>query len=276
LVHGDEKAYDMARSLLPSTGRKAAREHKALITRSTRHAVRGRMNRLELDPDAADGCHDLDADSTREMRYVVWQRRSRDKVNPFQRWARAVTTELPRDDRLTRVRGLLPQGLIGEHALDHLKRNKHFESTAEKEVEDARWRAYRLQRRAWKNLDRGLLAELLRELVRVPGGQRAFNDHLKQACATCWSLRRGRDGRRHVVWHGKGPTRLLLGVHDVLPFLEVLTHPGWRAPPRKGMPSLPEATHAAHTFLRAFHAHRGDLAATLAALPRRTLPKASR
>jgi hypothetical protein len=234
------------------------------------------MNRLELDPDAADGRPDLDADSTRELRHVVWHRRQRDKVNPFQRWARAVTAELPRDDRLERVRGLLPRGLIGEHALSHLSWDEHFETTAEKEIDEARWRAYRLQRREWKNLDRGLLAELLRELVRVPGGQRAFNDHLKQACATGWSHQRGRDGRRHVVWHGKGPTRLLLGAHDVLPFLEVLSHPGWRAPPPKGTPSLPEATHAAHTFLRAFRAHRGDLVATLAALPRRKLPEHTR
>ncbi|QSQ22543.1 hypothetical protein JY651_46800 [Pyxidicoccus parkwayensis] len=271
LVHGDDKAYEMARSLLPSTGRKVARKDKALITRGSRHAARGRMTLLEQDPESADDCPDLDEDTTLEIRHVVWRRRLRDKVNPFQRWARALTADLPRDNRLKRVRGLLPQGLIGEHALDHLSGDAHFESTAEKEIEEARRRAYRRQRRG-RHLDPGLLAELLRELVRVPGGQRAFNDYLKQACATCWTHQRGHDGRRHVVWHGKGPTRLLMGVHDVLPFLQVLTHDRWRAPPLKGTPSLPEATQAAYTFLGSFREHHGDLAATLAAIPRRQLP----
>lgn len=233
------------------------------------------MTRLERDLESADDCPDLDADSALEMRHVVWRRRAADKVNPFQRWARAVTADLPREQRLTHVRGVLPQGLIGEHALSHLSRDEHFENPQELELRQARRLAWQRGRRNGR-LDRGLLAQLLRQLLQVPGGQRAFNDHLKRACATHWSHQRGHDGRRHVVWHGQGPTRLLLGEHDVLPFLEALGPRPWNAPPLKGTPSLPEATKAGHDFLRAFHAQRGDLAATLASLPRRVLQKASR
>ncbi|MCY1019445.1 hypothetical protein [Pyxidicoccus sp. MSG2] len=226
------------------------------------------MNQLEHDPELADDCPDLDADSTRKMRRVVWGRRARDKVNPFQRWARAVTADLPRDVRLSHVRGALPEGLIGEHALSHLSWDTHFESTAERELREARQRAWRLQRR-WRalELDRGLLATLLRRLLLLPGGQRAFNDYLKRACAMSRTLQRGHDGRRHRVLHGPGPIRLLLGTHDVRPFLAVLTRPTWGAPPTAPPPMLPEAHRAAHDFLRAFHQQRGDLAATLAALP---------
>ncbi len=268
MVHGDDKAYEMARSLLPSTGRKAARKARAAISRSTRHAVRGRMTGLERDPDFADDCPDLDADSTRKMRRVVWGRRARDKVNPFQRWARAVTADLPRDERLSHVRGVLPEGLIGEHALSHLSWDTHFESTTERELHEARQRAWRLQRR-WNasELDRGLLATLLRRLLLLPGGQRAFNDHLKRACAMTQTVQRGHDGRHHQVLHGRGPIRLLLGTHDVRPFLAALTRPTWGAPPTDAPPMLPEARQAAHGFLRVFHQQRGDLAATLEALP---------
>lgn len=275
LVYGDDKAYEMARSLLPSTGRKGAREARAHVSRSTRHAVRGQLARLTRDVELADDSPDLDADSTREMRLVVWRRRSADKVQPFQRWARAITRELPRDSRLKHVRGVLPEGLIGEHALSHLSWDAHFESTAERELREARQRLWHRHRKG-SDLDHGLLAQLLRHLLRVPGGQRAFNDHLKRATAMRAFLKRGRDGRRHVVLHGGGGTpRLLLGLHDVLPFLDAMAWRPWNAPPPDSALGRPVAGQAARDFLRELHRQRGNLAATLAALPHRALPPAA-
>lgn len=276
MVYGDDKAYEMARGLLPSTGREGARKARASISRSTRHAVRGRMAQVARDVESADDCPDLDEDSTHEMRYVVWRRRSADKVNPFQRWARAITRELPRESRLKHVRGKLPEGLIGEHALSHLSWDAHFESTTEQELREARQRVWRRERRGW-DLDRGLLAQLLRHLLRVPGGQKAFNDHLKRASASRAFVKRGRDGRRRVVLHGEGPPRQLLGVHDVLPFLDefasTMARRSWHPAPPEGAPGVP--TQAVLDFLRAFHQQRGNLSATLAVLPRRALPPAS-
>jgi hypothetical protein len=271
LVYGDDKAYEMARSLLPSTGRKQAREARVHISRGTRRTVRGRVAQLARDADAAEDCPDLDADSAREMRYVVWRRQAADKVNPFQRWARAITRELPRDARLKHVRGVLPEGLIGEHALSHLERDAHFESAMDQEQREAHRRMLRRRRR---DLDPGLHAQLLRQLLRVPGGQRAFNDYLKHETAQRAFVRRGRGGRRTVVLHGEGPPRLLLGVHDVLPFLEAIAHRAWRQPPPESAMGRPTAGKEARDFLREFHKQRGNLAATLAALPRRVLPPA--
>ena len=272
MLYGDDKAYEMARSLLPSTGRRQARKARARVSRNTRRTHRVRVAGLARDAEPAEDCAELTGDSSLEMRHVVWHRRARDKVNPFQRWARAQTRDLPRDSRLPHVRGLLPQGLIGEHALGHLSWDLHFESTAELELDEARraaWQRQRREGRPW--LDRGLLAQLLRRLLLLPGGQRAFNDFLKRACARGWTYKRGHDGRRHVVWHGLESIRLLRGVHDVLPFLDALepalTRP-WALSSTERVP--PEA---AHTFLRAFHEQHGDLAATLAALPRQPLPR---
>lgn len=275
MLDGDDKSYDMARSLLPSTGRKAAREARASVTRRHRHVSRGRMAHLEREPEAADDDADLREDSHREMRYVVDRRRDKDKVNPFQRWARAVTADLPRDQRLEHVRGLLPRGVIGEHALSHLRWDAHFRTPREVEYGESLRRALRARRRD-QFVDPGLHAQLLRHLLRLPGGQRAFNDHLKRACATHWTWQRGHDGRRHVVWHGRGTPRLLLGEHDVRPFLDSLRHYRWNETPPEHARSVPEAIKAARDFLRELHHQRGDLAATLAALAWRPLPRASR
>ncbi len=272
MVYGEDKAYEMARSLLPSTGRRQARKARALVSRGTRRTHRARVARLALDADEADDCPELDGDSSLEMRYVVWRRRGADKVNPFRRWAREQTRDLPRDSRLPHVRGLLPQGLIGEHALSHLSWDRHFESTAALELQEARREAWLRRRRAENpQLDRGLLAQLLRQLLLLPEGQRAFNDFLKRTCARGWAYKRGHDGRRRVVWHGLESIRVLRGTHDVLPFLDAiapaLTRP-WALTASERLPS-----EAAQTFLRTFHQQRGNLAATLAHLPAAPLPR---
>src|SRR5215217_3423815 len=124
--------------------------------------------------------------------------------------------------------------------------------------------------------ERGLMAQLLRQLLRLPTGQKSFNGYLKRASATRWSRQWGHDGRRHVVLHGGDAPRLLLGAHDVLPFLDDLgikSHQvsSW-SHPRPHAPIRPVAL----KFLRAFHQLGGDLTATLAALPVPVLTNLSR
>ncbi|MFY0562914.1 hypothetical protein ACN28E_03635 [Archangium lansingense] len=92
-------------------------------------------------------------------------------------------------------------------------------------------------------MERGEQAELLRTLLRAPGGHRAFN--------------------RFVTG------RKLLGQHDVLPFLAAM----WGQPrgtrhDRWTQPSGPYANQASsvNKFLRMFKKHRGDVEATVNAL----------
>jgi hypothetical protein len=256
-----DKTRDMARSLLPSAGRKGARKARAHVSRRTRHrasAALDAVRRSLLNADAAPG---LDVDSSRDMRSVVTRRRYKDKVAPFQRWARAVTADAPRESRLSQVRGLLPRGLIGEHALSHLKSDRHFESEHAR-MRQAAWRAERRAHRRGNVTDRGHQAELLRQLLALPDGQRTFNAHLKRCTATHARWARGRDGRRHLVFLGPRPPRLLLGVHDVLAFLDDLA--------RRDTPT--QVWEAVHAFLRAFHRCHGDLEATLHKVPVPRLP----
>ncbi|WP_342376707.1 hypothetical protein NVS55_35865 [Myxococcus stipitatus] len=192
---------------------------------------------------------------------VAFRRRA-DKVNPFLRWARQRTQDQPRELRVGLMRGALPEGVIGRHALTHLREDDHFMTATELAWRDAR-RARSPQSRG---AERGLRAQLLRALLLLPGGQKAFNTYLKQSCAESWSLELGRDGKEHVVLHGSKPLRLLMGAHDVLAFLDDLesqdTALRTRHPNKHASTQYP-----AEHFLNTFHRLGGDLVATVAALP---------
>jgi hypothetical protein len=250
----------MARSLLPSKWRKGARKERALIHRGSRREPREAMSRLAREPE---GWEDLptpgDASSV-EIGHLVRHRRYADKVNPFIRWATAVTRELPRESRLSHVRGLVPRGVIGEHALVHLERTEAFESLTEREWRYAHWWG-RSSKSGW--MERGEQAQLLRQVLQVPEGHRTFNRWLRyhpNATYVRWGNK--------VIWTTRG-VRTLLGLHDVLPFLDTV---GRMTRSRDGRqwwgPAQPQndTFQVMERFLRAFKQCRGDVAATLTEL----------
>jgi hypothetical protein len=254
MVYGEEKIRDMARSLLPSTRRKRARNTRGLLHRASRRTARLELTRLERDPEAFEDLPGPDGGRSQEICYMVQDRRSADKVNPFVRWATATTRELPRESRLSHIQGLLPKGVIGEHALSHLKRAKAF-----RDPRKDHWR------RAWLSrspqiewMDRGEQAELLRAVLAAPGGHRAFNRWL-------WAHHAASSN----PWYQPELPRPLRGFHDVLSFLdEVGAYTRWYFGKRTWQPRFPnsEPFEATEAFLRAFKQSRGDVAATLKAL----------
>ncbi|MDP3500028.1 MAG: hypothetical protein Q8S33_06840 [Myxococcales bacterium] len=167
------------------------------------------MATLSADPDAWDDADGVFDDSTIEVRAVVWRRRSSDKVNPFIRWATQTTKHLPKPSRLHHLRGVLPKGLIGDHALSHLERHAPF---------DLRPRIPWKRRR--RLLDRGHVANVLREVLEVRGGHALVNDVLSRQAIV---------DERSQQPLSRGSVRRLLGIHDVLPFLEELERPQHRA-----------------------------------------------
>ncbi len=251
MVYGEEKARDMSRSLLPSKNREAARQARVSIHRAARHQSRAEMTRLVRDPEAFEDFSGLDADVTGDIRCMVWQRRWGDKVSPFIRWAKARTRQLPQASRVSHMRALVPPGVIGEHALQHLERDCHFEhpnETARREALHRRWRE------SLKNpvlLKPGAQAELLRAVLQAPGGHRTFNRWLKTEPRP----------------QGAPPPRTLQGVHDVRPFLGTLWGP-LDALPHRPSPHGPQSYlfDAVNVFLRAFKTCQGDVEATLIAL----------
>ncbi len=170
--------------------------------------------------------------------------------------------DLPQSHRLGFIRALLPPGVIGGHALLHLEHDAAFEHPNVAAHREALQRAWRSGRRT--HLDPGEQAELLRELLRAPGGHRAFNQWLK-----CVEPPKGVSARR-----------LLLGEPDVRPFLESLWGPRGGRSFHGSTPRGPFAwlMSGVEAFLRGFKQHRGDAEATLAALqaPRREQEEARR
>lgn len=269
MVYGEDKAHEMARSLLPSTWR-GARRAKAHIHRASRRRSKLEVARA-LREEGEDGAPDLpgiEGDEARELYWVVEGRRAADKVNPFIRWATAVTRELPQQVRLSHVRGCMPRGVIGEHALGHLRRAPAFEDPREREWRRAWW-----GRRERSYLDRGEYAELLREVL-CTGGHRLFNTWLRarDAARTAWGWKKALPPDPHhpgllleKVARLRGSLdapRLLLGLHDVLPFLDSVGKLSKAYQGRREFLPATQAFTAMHQFVRAFKQHRGNLDAT--------------
>ncbi len=197
MIHGDQKAKQMARSILPSRMRGGALM-RALIHRGARREVR----QVTHDPQAWEAGLELDDKRQLEVGSFVGRRRSSDKLNHFERWAIEITRGLPFEARLGHLKALLPGGLIGEHAVTHLKNRREL---AVQERDGWRGRFRKLL------MDRGELAELLRALLEADEGTTCLHRVMKQA--------QRQDNRGDPV---KCAFRTLQGLDDVLPFIEWL------------------------------------------------------
>ncbi len=205
MIYGDDKVREMARSILPSTSRHATRT-RPMIHRAERQRSKAAVRAMLRDPELWDGGLDEPDRRQREISVMVRDRRSRDKLNHFEKWAVERTREMPVKLRLGHLAGLLPPGVIGEHALSHLENRRELVSEEQYRLRYAASR-YR-PKRAF--LDRGEAAQRLRTLLELPDGQKSLNRALKDF------VEYERSQRREV------PLRVLLGAHDVLPFLRAV------------------------------------------------------
>lgn len=173
MLYGDEKRREMARSILPSTARKSARVNKRINNKRARAKVRAELRRCLFDEEYAD---EADLFYEPSWSYIVRDRQEADKLNHFMRWAEAITQDIPRDDRLKYVRGLLPDGLIGWHAVSHLEFRDHFKTQAEIDQWEARVRSWGTAR---KRRTREEDIELLWEIMEDSRLHRLFNRWVK-------------------------------------------------------------------------------------------------
>lgn len=124
-IYGEAKRRNMARSVLPSTKRRFAKLDK----RHHHHVTRSRVRQALRDYDTAD-IH-LDAqryDNYRGVKETVFERRYGDKLAPFMRWAEANADKLGDTpaERYTKLRSLMPEGVIGWHAMTHIEHLEPF------------------------------------------------------------------------------------------------------------------------------------------------------
>jgi len=136
-MHKD-KIREMTRSILPSRGRKGARDERSRINRAHRHQVRQALRDvggiIGYDDDVEEVFHDdselmlrindSEGIRKRDLRTMVRDRRGADKISHFVRWCNARTKDIPEEDveaRYFTISGLIggPADLIREHALGH-------------------------------------------------------------------------------------------------------------------------------------------------------------
>lgn len=138
MSYGKEKERDMIRSILPSSRRKGARDDRAYAHRrhrsTVKHALRQHKGDLDYLSDTADCAvdeayskiHDADFKRSEAIKSVMWDRRDGDKLSPMLRWAPHQVGHLRLEDRLSYMRGRLPDNTVGRHAVGHLKYEEDF------------------------------------------------------------------------------------------------------------------------------------------------------
>jgi hypothetical protein len=205
-----DKDRDMAPSILRSKNREAARAGKTRITRAARRRCRQTCHGLaKLDAHRSDDWDarlDLRAYPHADIPILVRWRRDGDKLNHFERWAIARTKDLPMDDRLGAITAVLPDGLIGDHALSHSHRlaeinPPQFWSSGQSLV--AR------RERAYADLRRRIAPAVRIRMQHRGHGE--LNAAIKQTAL-------GQTARP--------PRRLLAGVHDIDDFVSTITAGG--------------------------------------------------
>ena len=244
MFYGDEKRREMARSILPSTRRVAARKELREVKQRNRRQIREALHRVQFAEDyEADDDVDLFEYPDHKIRYIVRERRDADKLGHFEKWAVEITKDIADPStRLSFMRSILPKGLIGEHALQHLRNYDEFRTNdfqygfrryvpltpAEKAAQE---KAYQEQRHARR-------VRLLREIVETGWGHRLLNQsmHHKTVTWPVWTLnvashKYDSGTAKYVTVHEDryvetpvGPTRarLLTGLGDIETFLRDL------------------------------------------------------
>jgi hypothetical protein len=196
------KHRDIARSILPSTSRRAAHD-LAATRRHHRRAVRADLRALRR-VDHDDIAIDLTRTADREINQIRRYRRGADKLNHFERWAVRVTRDMPVEDRMSWLRSVLPGGLIGDHAMSHLRWIDELQAH-EDHSRLPRWVDRRAENDERQRARRARLRADLRRALEEPGGHRAINLALRSV-----ESEDDDDGPR------------LLGVHGVDALVDVL------------------------------------------------------
>lgn len=211
----NQKSQDMAKSVLPSTRRKGARDDRVLIHKRERARVRAAAGKIRnrADHDDRDDA-DLYFRDKGAIRDMVSDRRSADKIAPLERWAsrRVVMDPALRDQdwagRMAVLRRAFPDNTIGRHALSHI----------EYAVGTPPHDQFRYFARIGRGVDDradGINAAVA--TILSAGAHGELNRRLKREVPTTF-IRLVRTPRGKIVEAKDRPLRLLLGQHDAAAF----------------------------------------------------------
>ena len=123
----DQKIKDMSRSVLPSTGRKSARDNRRIIHKQQRARELAAVTAYRRDTGPDIVTPDVGGTYGPDITQMVWGRRAQDKVGPLIRWAEAriaadpVLRSAPRAEQVAYFARLMPDTTIGRHAVQHIE-----------------------------------------------------------------------------------------------------------------------------------------------------------
>jgi hypothetical protein len=123
----DQKVKNMSRSVLPSTGRKSARDNRRIIHKQQRARELAAVTAYRRDTDPDSVMPDVHSRYGSAIQQMVWGRQAQDKVGPLIRWAEAtiaadpVLRSAPRAEQVAYFARLMPDTLIGRHAVQHIE-----------------------------------------------------------------------------------------------------------------------------------------------------------
>lgn len=227
MYYGEEKAFQMSRSLLPCSKRKSARDNKKRVAKKLRRKIKQKLSQIRAEDDYYDNHLDFDFydDASIERGDMMWERRGRDKVGPFMNWAEAKAKHIPDGEKYHYIKSILPGSsfIIQDHAMSHLEWVKGFERNPAE-----RWYWYSGRRRVnSKKISIGELKRHLYDIICDGRGHRALNTLLKRFHNTVtWSYTYevyDEEKERVVTNRGehrfKSKARTLLGIHDIDTFI---------------------------------------------------------
>ena len=201
--HG-QKIKDMSRSVLPSKGRKGARDNRRIIHGRQRSRELAAVTAYRRDADPESVSPDVRGTYGPDITYMVWGRRARDKVGPLIRWAEATIAADPvlrsatRAEQVAYFARLMPDSTIGRHAVQHID-------------QALEWHERRAQYQARRPTAPGPhVVDMERQLRQIleTGLHAALNAGLRRLADT-------QDVRPRAT---PMPRRLLLGSHDIEAF----------------------------------------------------------
>lgn len=136
------------------------------------------------------------------MRWIVWSRQGADKLNHFMRWCDKLTQGLPLKLKLQKVRAMLPNTVIGNHAYGHWETHCKYRRRVRTSYKETRQRATQSRYDRTRHALRAALAE-------NPTLFRALNADIKRRRLLADPL-------------NEMKRRLLYGMHDVDAFVHDL------------------------------------------------------
>jgi len=215
-IYAETKARDMARSVLPSTKRRGARQDLELIRRRARRTTRIQLRQaVRAGADWDELVLDTGYWPTHQIRDVVRDRRAADNVSALVRWAPRAASHLRVEDRYSWVQARMPDSTVGWHAMTHVRWASGMMPAFEHE--NTGWLSNRLerqQRNQQHRFERYCLVHKALVHIIESGQLRQFNCEHKLPY-------QDPSGRWHTA-------RTLRGLHDIDDFIaSVYGRNGW-------------------------------------------------